>query len=175
MRLPMRGKKQRRRFRPGPGPPSRPRGERSSVLEAIWYGGHPVGLVLAPLGWLFRLAVGLRRLAFSLQLRRTRRVQVPVIVVGNISVGGTGKTPLVIWLSRYLGRDFRPGVVCRGYGGPVANLAAEGPCGQRSGYGGRRSGAAGEALRMSGGGGPGSGGQREGADRARAVQSDPER
>lgn len=40
-----------------------------------------------------------------------------MIVVGNISVGGTGKTPLVIWLSRYLGRDFRPGVVCRGYGG----------------------------------------------------------
>ena len=89
----------------------------NALLEAIWYGRHPLGLVLAPLGWLYRLAAALRRLAFSLQLRRIRRVEATVIVVGNISVGGTGKTPLVIWLSRYLARDFRPGVVCRGYGG----------------------------------------------------------
>ena len=87
------------------------------MLEAIWYGGHPAGLALMPLGWLFRLGAGLRRLAFRLRLRRVTRVEVPVIVVGNISVGGTGKTPLVIWLSRYLGRDFRPGVVCSGYRG----------------------------------------------------------
>lgn len=90
-------------------------------MEAIWYGGHPAGLVLLPLGWLFRLGVALRRLAFQLQLRGVKRMEVPVIVVGNISVGGTGKTPLIIWLSRYLGRDFRPGVVCRGYGGRSRN------------------------------------------------------
>ena len=90
-------------------------------MEAIWYDGHPAGLVLLPLGWLFRLGVALRRFAFQLQLRGVERVEVPVIVVGNISVGGTGKTPLIVWLSRYLGRDFRPGVVCRGYGGRSRN------------------------------------------------------
>ena len=113
----MRARKSRRSSRPGRGSPSGAGSEGSSLLEAIWYGRHPAGLVLAPLGWLYRLAAGLRRLAFRLELRPIRRVEATVIVVGNISVGGTGKTPLVIWLSRYLGRDFRPGVVCRGYGG----------------------------------------------------------
>ena len=97
--------------------PVAPRPEERFGLDAIWYAGHAAGLALIPLGWLFRLAVGLRRLAFRLHLRKTTRVEVPVVVVGNISVGGTGKTPLVIWLSRYLGRELRPGVVCRGYGG----------------------------------------------------------
>ena len=87
------------------------------VLDAIWYERHPAGLLLLPFSPVFRLAVGLRRLAFHLRLLRVARVSCPVIVVGNISVGGTGKTPLVIWLSRYLGARFRPGVVCRGYGG----------------------------------------------------------
>ena len=87
------------------------------VLDAIWYERHPAGLLLLPFSPVFRLAVGLRRLAFRLRLLRVTRVSCPVIVVGNIAVGGTGKTPLVIWLSRYLSARFRPGVVCRGYGG----------------------------------------------------------
>ena len=90
-------------------------------MEAIWYGGHPAGLALVPLGWLFRLGVVLRRLSFRLKMRRVNRVEVPVIVVGNISTGGTGKTPLIIWLARYLARNFRPGVVCGGYGGRSRN------------------------------------------------------
>ena len=107
------------RARPGLNGPARPSrcAEAGERLEAIWYGRHPAGLMLLPLGWLFRFGVALRRLFFRLRLRRATRVPCPVIVVGNISVGGTGKTPLVIWLSRYLGRDFRPGVVCRGHGG----------------------------------------------------------
>ena len=90
-------------------------------MEAIWYRGHPAGYVLLPLGWLFRLGVALRKLSYRLRMRKSRRAEVPVIVVGNISTGGTGKTPLIIWLARYLGRSFRPGVVCRGYGGRSTN------------------------------------------------------
>ena len=100
-----------------PGRAALPESDEGFGLEAIWYRGHPAGILLAPLGWLFRAAVALRRLAYRLGVLRTTEVPVPVIVVGNISVGGTGKTPLVIWLSRYLSRSFRPGVVCRGYGG----------------------------------------------------------
>ncbi len=117
----MRGKKSRQPPRSAAARSAAPPPGRAFALEAVWYEAHPAGLVLAPLGWLFRLAAGLRRLFFRLQLRRTVRVGVPVVVVGNISVGGTGKTPLVIWLSRYLGRSFRPGVVCRGYRGRSRN------------------------------------------------------
>lgn len=113
----MRGKKSRHPPRSAAAQGAAPSPGRAFGLEAIWYEAHPAGLVLAPLGWLFRLVAALRRLVFRLQLRRVVRVNAPVIVVGNISVGGTGKTPLVIWLSRYLGRSFRPGVVCHGYGG----------------------------------------------------------
>ena len=90
---------------------------RMPMLDAIWYERHPAGLLLLPFSPVFRLVVATRRLAFRLRLMQVTRVTCPVIVVGNLSVGGTGKTPLVIWLSRYLGARFRLGVVCRGYGG----------------------------------------------------------
>jgi tetraacyldisaccharide 4'-kinase len=73
---------------------------------------------LAPLGWCFRGLVSLRRLAFNSGLFRVFEAPVPVIVVGNVTVGGTGKTPLVIWLADYLQRrGQRPGIVARGYRG----------------------------------------------------------
>lgn len=74
--------------------------------------------LLSPLSLLFGLIGGLRRTGYAVGLLRRRRFPVPVIVVGNITVGGTGKTPLVIWLARYLQeRGWRPGLVSRGYGG----------------------------------------------------------
>lgn len=75
-------------------------------------------LLLLPLSWLFRLLVALRRAAYRLGLLRSVRLPVPVIVVGNPAVGGSGKTPLVLHLVSALhaaGR--RPGVVSRGHGG----------------------------------------------------------
>lgn len=75
-------------------------------------------LLLLPLSWVFRLIVGLRRLAFEKRWLATTRVQVPVIVVGNITVGGTGKTPFTMWLAQQLiDRGYRVGIVLRGYGG----------------------------------------------------------
>jgi len=90
----------------------------ASWFSTHWYSKSPVGALLIPLSWLFRMTVMLRRALYRIGVLRARRVGVPVIVVGNITVGGTGKTPLVIALVRQL-RDagYKPGVVARGYGG----------------------------------------------------------
>jgi tetraacyldisaccharide 4'-kinase len=86
--------------------------------ETIWYGNHWLAYPLLPLSGLYRLAVVLRRSAYRRGWLRTRGLPVPVIVVGNLSVGGTGKTPLVLWLASYLSRaGWRPGIILRGYGG----------------------------------------------------------
>jgi tetraacyldisaccharide 4'-kinase len=86
--------------------------------EEIWYGRTALALALAPLAWLFHGVVALRQRAFASGLAAVAELPVPVVVVGAITVGGTGKTPLVIWLVRYL-KDlgYRPGVVCCGYRG----------------------------------------------------------
>lgn len=88
------------------------------LFNEIWYGKHPLGVVLLPLSWLFRLIVALRRWIYSSRLMSVYRPPVPVIVVGNISVGGSGKTPLVIWLANRLHEyGFKPGIIARGYRG----------------------------------------------------------
>jgi tetraacyldisaccharide 4'-kinase len=87
-------------------------------LEQHWYRISPLHLVLWPLSVLFTALVALRRLLYRTGLLAVTRMPVPVIVVGNISVGGTGKTPFVIWLAKLLReRGYHPGIVCRGYGG----------------------------------------------------------
>ena len=86
--------------------------------DELWYGNHPVSLILAPLGWVYSLLMRIRRLAYKLGLLPTRRVSVPVIIVGNITVGGTGKTPFVIWMAKFLVENgYKPGIISRGYGG----------------------------------------------------------
>ncbi len=90
----------------------------SGLLPEIWYRGHPLGLLLIPLGGLFAAAVRLRQAAYRARLLPSGHAGVPVVVVGNIAVGGTGKTPLVVWLAGFLASlGWRPGIVCRGYGG----------------------------------------------------------
>lgn len=77
-----------------------------------------MGWVLLPLSGLYWLVSGCRRMLYRLGIFRTSRASVPLIVVGNITAGGTGKTPTVIWLARLLAeRGFSPGIVSRGYGG----------------------------------------------------------
>ena len=87
-------------------------------IERRWQTRNPVACLLLPLSWLFCGVAGLRRKAYRAGLLSRQRLPVPVIVVGNITVGGVGKTPLVIWLVHFLRRQgFHPGVVSRGYGG----------------------------------------------------------
>jgi tetraacyldisaccharide 4'-kinase len=90
----------------------------SEWLQRQWYKSGVWQFVLMPLSWLFLLLSSLRRLAYRLGIFKTIRLPVPVIVVGNITVGGTGKTPLVIWLAEQLAQaGYKPGIISRGYGG----------------------------------------------------------
>jgi tetraacyldisaccharide 4'-kinase len=90
---------------------------------SLWYGSHPLSILLLPLSGVFGLLVSLRRFAYETGMLRRHKLPVPVIVIGNITVGGTGKTPLVIWLVESLrGAGYRPGVVSRGYGGDTARM-----------------------------------------------------
>lgn len=89
-------------------------------LQRLWYQSKPrwLQLLLLPLSILFLVLTALRRGAYRTGLLRTHRLDRPVIVIGNITVGGTGKTPFVMWLAQYLRqRGCRVGVVLRGYGG----------------------------------------------------------
>ncbi|NJD33008.1 MAG: tetraacyldisaccharide 4'-kinase [Gammaproteobacteria bacterium] len=88
------------------------------LLQRIWYGPAWLSLPLWPLSLVFRLAVATRRGLYRAGVLRQQRADVPVIVVGNLTVGGTGKTPIAAWLGRQLTlRGRRVGVVLRGYGG----------------------------------------------------------
>lgn len=94
----------------------------SRHIDSIWYQRKPVALLLLPLTGLFVLVVMLRRLMYRLGLKKSTRLSVPVIVVGNISVGGTGKTPFIIWLANNLkDKGFKPGIISRGYGGEASS------------------------------------------------------
>ncbi|GAB6042198.1 tetraacyldisaccharide 4'-kinase [Endothiovibrio diazotrophicus] len=98
----------------------------AGFLERCWYRGHPFAWVLIPPSWLFAAIAAARRLAYRVRLFKAHRIGVPVIVVGNLTVGGSGKTPLTEALVRLLREEgYRPGVVSRGYGGKAERLPRE--------------------------------------------------
>jgi len=88
------------------------------TLQSHWARLTPVSLLLLPLAGLFALTVALRRTAYLRGWKSSYSVGVPVFVVGNITAGGSGKTPMVIWLVNWLREQgLHPGVISRGYGG----------------------------------------------------------
>lgn len=88
-------------------------------IQRVWYGPWTIlAYCLSPLTLLYRGLWFCRRLAYEWGFFSVTYLPVPVIVVGNVTVGGTGKSPLVIWLVQYLQKKgIKPGVVVRGYGG----------------------------------------------------------
>lgn len=89
-----------------------------SAIERAWFERKAWVWLLAPLTVLFFFLSHLRRLLFKWGIKSASKPNVPVVVVGNISVGGNGKTPVVIALCEYLKQaGFKPGIVSRGYGG----------------------------------------------------------
>jgi len=92
-----------------------------STLTRAWLRRGPLALALWPLSLLFRLLAALRVALFRAGILKSERLPVPVVVVGNIFIGGTGKTPLTIWLAQQLrAAGMRPGVISRGHGGSSA-------------------------------------------------------
>jgi tetraacyldisaccharide 4'-kinase len=84
----------------------------------VWYKDAFLGILLLPFAYIFSDVVRFRRFLYRRGILKSHTLPVPVIVIGNITVGGTGKTPLIIWLAellRYAG--YKPGIISRGYGG----------------------------------------------------------
>lgn len=93
-------------------------------LHRIWYEGDWGYRLLIPLAGLYWLLLGLHRQLYRFGILSSYRAAVPVIIVGNITAGGTGKTPVTIWLANQLkARGFVPGIVSRGYGGSRASAS----------------------------------------------------
>jgi tetraacyldisaccharide 4'-kinase len=92
------------------------------LLDA-WYEGHPALALLRPLECLYRRVVNAKRARFVAGQGDIYKAPVPVVVVGNITVGGTGKTPLILWMIDHCRRrGLRVGVVSRGYGAKPPGL-----------------------------------------------------
>ncbi len=85
-------------------------------LQGLWYRRSLWHLLLLPVSLMFGMLAAIRRAMYRSGLLASFRLPVPVVVVGNIAVGGTGKTPLVLWLAQFLKEHgYRPGIISRGY------------------------------------------------------------
>lgn len=94
----------------------------NTTIMSIWLSRGWIACLLWPLSLLFFLVVAIRRFAYKNRWLSSVRLPVPVVVVGNIFVGGTGKTPVVIWLFNVLKKaGFTPGIISRGYGAHAKN------------------------------------------------------
>ncbi|UDG81134.1 Tetraacyldisaccharide 4'-kinase [Candidatus Hartigia pinicola] len=88
------------------------------MIERIWSGNSWLYILLLPLSFLYGFSVLVRRISYKIGLFRSWKASVPVVIVGNLTVGGNGKTPVVIWIVESLTKaGYRVGVVSRGYGG----------------------------------------------------------
>ena len=83
----------------------------------FWERRGPTSLLLWPLSWIYGCVLKLRKLIYDIDFVKPKFFSVPIIIVGNIRVGGTGKTPIVIALAQRLSQmGWHPGIISRGYG-----------------------------------------------------------
>src|SRR5690606_8303930 len=89
-----------------------------AFFNRVWYERSAWSGLLAPLAWLFAWLVRARQRLYRSAILKRKRAPVPVVVVGNVTTGGTGKTPVTLWLAERLKeRGLKPGIASRGYGG----------------------------------------------------------
>ncbi len=94
----------------------------SRWLQDAWYKEMYISSFFMPISMLYDDVIRFRAFLYRIGVKRKTKLKVPVIVVGNITVGGTGKTPLVLWLARFLREEgYKPGIISRGYGGESEN------------------------------------------------------
>ncbi len=101
------------------------RGDTHRMVRWLWTSRRPdarlARLALLPVSGLWRVVMDTRRLAYRRGWLAVHDLPLPSVAVGNLTVGGSGKTPIAIWVARhYLERGFRPGILLRGYGGDEA-------------------------------------------------------
>ena len=98
---------------------------RLAGLQRHWYRVTPLSLALLPISFIFRLLAATRRVLYRSGMLPSEKLPLPVIVVGNITVGGSGKTPLTLWLVQQLiANGWHPGIISRGFGGTAASPQA---------------------------------------------------
>ncbi len=92
-------------------------------LDTYWYDSNLVALLLRPISWFYCFIVSIRKTLYQLKLKKSFSANKPLVVVGNIAIGGSGKTPLLIALCDYLqSKGYKPGIVSRGYGGNITGV-----------------------------------------------------
>lgn len=107
-----------------------------SSAPGWWQSRGVPAMLLYPLSLLFGLLAGARRSLYRMRVLRSVRPPLPVIVIGNVAVGGSGKTPVVDWLARiFTAAGRRPGIVSRGHGGRVDSVALVPPAGDPALFG----------------------------------------
>lgn len=95
-------------------------------LVSAYYQGHPALYALYPFAKIYQGAMAIRRHCYQHNIFNKTKFPVPIIVVGNITLGGTGKTPVVIWLANLLRlHGYKPGIVSRGYGANCKSFPAK--------------------------------------------------
>ena len=94
------------------------RGKLETWINKVWYGGSYAYILLLPLTLIFVLVAATRRFLYRRGILGSTKIPVPVIIIGNIAVGGAGKTPITLWLAKHLkSRGMNPAIISRGYGG----------------------------------------------------------
>lgn len=90
----------------------------SRWLQDAWYKEMYISAFFMPISLLYADFMRFRSFLYNSGIRKKHKLAAPVIVVGNITVGGTGKTPLILWLAHFLKQEgYQPGIISRGYGG----------------------------------------------------------
>lgn len=93
-------------------------GKREALINEVWYGESFAFVVLLPFTAVFAVAAAIRRFLYRQNILRSHKIPVPVVVVGNIAVGGAGKTPITLWLvDVFKSKGKNPAIISRGYGG----------------------------------------------------------